>query len=130
MVLLDLGLPDGDGLDVCRWIVERDPMVPVMILTARDDELDVVIGLDAGAVDYVTKPFSLAALQARIRAQLRHRPPARARLFVDDSPDDLIVDTRTRTASLRGTSLVLGRKSSICLSVLSRIVGQSSPAKR
>ncbi len=110
LVLLDLGLPDGDGLDACRWIVESDPMVPVMMLTARDDELDVVIGLDAGAVDYVTKPFSLAALQARIRAQLRHRPPSPARQSVDDSLDDLVVDTRARTATLLGIPLVLRAK--------------------
>ncbi len=71
LVLLDLGLPDGDGLDVCRSLLEADPMVSVVMLTARSDELDLVIGLDAGAVDYVTKPFSLAPLLARIRAQLR-----------------------------------------------------------
>jgi DNA-binding response OmpR family regulator len=72
LVLLDLGLPDADGLDVCRTLVNADPLTPVVMLTARDDELDSVIGLDAGAVDYVTKPFSLAPLLARIRAQLRH----------------------------------------------------------
>jgi DNA-binding response OmpR family regulator len=71
LVLLDLGLPDANGLDVCRTLVTADPLIPVIMLTAYDDELDSVIGLDAGAVDYVTKPFSLAPLLARIRAQLR-----------------------------------------------------------
>lgn len=71
LVLLDLGLPDADGLDVCRMIVDTDPLIPVVMLTARGDELDSVVGLDAGAVDYVTKPFSLSPLLARIRAQLR-----------------------------------------------------------
>jgi DNA-binding response OmpR family regulator len=71
LVLLDLGLPDANGLDVCRTLVNADPLIPVVMLTARDDELDSVIGLDAGAVDYVTKPFSLSPLLARIRAQLR-----------------------------------------------------------
>jgi DNA-binding response OmpR family regulator len=71
LVLLDLGLPDADGLDVCRRLVELDPLVPVIMLTARDEELDLVIGLDAGAADYITKPFSLAAVLARLRAHLR-----------------------------------------------------------
>jgi DNA-binding response OmpR family regulator len=71
LVLLDLGLPDADGLDVCRRLVDLDPLVPVIMLTARDEELDLVIGLDAGAADYITKPFSLAPVLARIRAHLR-----------------------------------------------------------
>lgn len=71
IVLLDLGLPDADGLDVCRRLLDIAPGTPVMMLTARDEELDIVVGLDAGAVDYVTKPFTLAELLARIRAQLR-----------------------------------------------------------
>jgi DNA-binding response OmpR family regulator len=108
VVLLDLGLPDGDGLDVCRAIVERDPMVPVMMLTARDDELDVVVGLDAGAIDYITKPFSLAALQARVRAQLRHRPAVLSETRFASS--DLVVDTRTRVATSHGEPLRLRAK--------------------
>ena len=71
LVLLDLGLPDVDGLDVCRRIRASDPATIVIVVTARDEELDIVVGLDAGAVDYVTKPFTLAELLARVRAQLR-----------------------------------------------------------
>ncbi|HNI34543.1 MAG TPA: response regulator transcription factor [Microthrixaceae bacterium] len=71
LVLLDLGLPDGDGLDLLRELLERWPGCPVIVLTARAEEMDIVIGLDAGAVDYVPKPFRLAELLARIRAQLR-----------------------------------------------------------
>lgn len=71
LTLLDLGLPDADGLDLLRELLERWPTVPVIVLTARADEMDIVIGLDAGAVDYVPKPFRLAELLARIRAQLR-----------------------------------------------------------
>ena len=71
LVLLDLGLPDGDGLDLSRELLSRWSEVPVLMVTARSEEMDVVIGLDAGAVDYITKPFRLAELLARIRAQLR-----------------------------------------------------------
>ena len=74
LVLLDLGLPDLDGLDVCRLLQLHHPGIDIVVLTARDEELDVVVGLDAGAVDYVTKPFKLAELLARIRAQLRRTP--------------------------------------------------------
>ena len=71
LVLLDLGLPDLDGVEVCRRIRRADAHVPIVILTARHSEIDVVLGLDAGADDYVTKPFRLAELLARVRAHLR-----------------------------------------------------------
>ena len=70
-VVLDLGLPDLDGVEVCRRIRQIAPGVPVLMLTARTTEADVVVGLDAGADDYVTKPFRLAELLARLRALLR-----------------------------------------------------------
>ncbi|MDR2377980.1 MAG: response regulator transcription factor [Bifidobacteriaceae bacterium] len=71
LVILDLGLPDIDGLDVARALRARGPLPPILILTARADEVDLVVGLDAGADDYVTKPFRLAELLARVRALLR-----------------------------------------------------------
>ena len=71
LVLLDLGLPDIDGVEVCRQIRLGDPSLPVIMLTARQSEVDLVIGLDAGAVDYVRKPFALTELLARIRVHLR-----------------------------------------------------------
>jgi DNA-binding response OmpR family regulator len=71
LVLCDLGLPDGDGLDLIARISREHPTTPVIVLTARAEEADVVAGLSSGAVDYVTKPFRLAELQARIAAQLR-----------------------------------------------------------
>lgn len=70
-VVLDLGLPDLDGVEVCRRIRRRAPQARVLMLTARTTEADVVVGLDAGADDYVTKPFRLAELLARLRALLR-----------------------------------------------------------
>ena len=71
LVLLDLTLPDVDGLDVCRKIRTDHPHLPVIMLTARAEEMDVIVGLNAGADDYVAKPFRLAELVARIRARLR-----------------------------------------------------------
>ena len=75
LLVLDVGLPSLDGLEVCRRVRAARPRVPVLILTARDEELDAVQGLDAGADDYVTKPFRLAELMARIRALLRRVEP-------------------------------------------------------
>jgi DNA-binding response OmpR family regulator len=71
IIVLDIGLPELDGLEVCRRVRAEGHGVPVLILTARADEVDTVVGLDAGADDYVTKPFRLAELLARVRALLR-----------------------------------------------------------
>lgn len=71
VMVLDLGLPDLDGLDVCRRMRAAGSRVPVLVLTARGGELDAVVGLDAGADDYVAKPFRVGELLARVRALLR-----------------------------------------------------------
>jgi DNA-binding response OmpR family regulator len=75
LVLLDIMLPELSGIEVCR-IIRRESDVPIVMLTARDAELDKVVGLELGADDYVTKPFSLRELSARIRAQLRRTEQA------------------------------------------------------
>ncbi|GAB2758353.1 response regulator transcription factor [Salinifilum aidingensis] len=75
LLVLDLGLPDMDGLEVCRRLRAQGRGLPVLMLTARTDEVDFVVGLDAGADDYVAKPFRLAELMARIRALLRRGAP-------------------------------------------------------
>ena len=84
LVLLDLGLPDADGVDLCREFRVSAPAASIIVLTARQEEADVVVGLDAGADDYVTKPFRLAELLARVRAHLR-RPEARGDRRAADS---------------------------------------------
>ena len=71
LVLLDLMLPGLDGIEVCR-ILRQEMSMPILILTARDDEIDRVIGLEIGADDYITKPFSMRELLARVKAHLRH----------------------------------------------------------
>ena len=71
LVLLDLTLPDIDGLDVCRKLRADIPDLPIVMLTARAEEMDVIVGLGAGADDYIAKPFRLAELIARVRARLR-----------------------------------------------------------
>jgi DNA-binding response OmpR family regulator len=76
LLVLDIGLPALDGLEVCRRVRAAHPKIPILILTAQSDELDVVEGLDAGADDYVPKPFRLGELLARVRALLRRAAPA------------------------------------------------------
>ena len=115
LVLLDLGLPDADGLDVCRRHVALDPLVPVIMLTARDDELDLVVGLDAGAADYITKPFSLAAVLARLRAHLRrnttiNQVAAYGHSDDGDDPGRVRIDVAARRVRAGGAEIALRAK--------------------
>ena len=93
LVLLDLMLPDGSGYDLLDWIRRRKSAVPVLVLTARAGEDDKVKGLDAGADDYLTKPFSYAELLARVRALLRRGPAPRAAVLTHR---DLALDPASR----------------------------------
>jgi DNA-binding response OmpR family regulator len=90
LIVLDLMLPELDGLSVCR-ILRREMEVPIIILTARSGEVDKIIGLESGADDYITKPFSLGEFLARVRAALRREPkPALNRLEARDLVMDLV----------------------------------------
>jgi DNA-binding response OmpR family regulator len=118
LVVLDLGLPTLDGLDVCRRLRVSGSSVPVLILTARTDEVDTVVGLDAGADDYVKKPFRLAELLARARALLRRGAPE------PESAPPLLIDQESRRVFLRGQEVALTGKEYALLSVLYRERGK------
>ena len=81
LLILDVNLPDGSGLDLLRQVRAEGDATPVILLTANDLELDEVTGLEAGADDYITKPFSLAVLRARVNAQLRRSTPGASRIL-------------------------------------------------
>ncbi|MGI9119854.1 MAG: response regulator transcription factor [Acidimicrobiales bacterium] len=117
IVILDLGLPGMDGVDLCRRIRSRTPDLPVLMLTARTEELDAVVGLDAGADDYVTKPFRLAELLARVRAQLRRRGESSMTV------QELRVDPASRRATLGAEELALTPKEFDLLALLAREAG-------
>ncbi|OIU87691.1 DNA-binding response regulator [Microbacterium sp. AR7-10] len=116
LVVLDLGLPDMDGLDVCRRLREQDFAGGIVILTARDGELDRVVGLDVGADDYIAKPFALAELLARLRALLRRSPAAAAppsaerAAAASASPAALVIDVAARRALAGDRELPLSTK--------------------
>lgn len=122
VVILDLGLPDIDGLEVARRLRKGGLESPILVLTARADEVDAVVGLDAGADDYVTKPFRLGELQARIRALLRRTQ------VVEESSGTLDVhgvslDVAARRAYVDGEELNLSAKEYDLLTVLVREAG-------
>jgi DNA-binding response OmpR family regulator len=120
LVVLDLGLPEVDGLEVCRLLRANGVQVPVLMLTARTEELDAVVGLDAGADDYVTKPFRLAELLARVRALLRRGQADAASVI---SAGDVQVDVSARRVCVRGQELALSNKEFDLLVVLVRRAG-------
>ncbi len=96
LMILDLGLPDIDGLEVCRRAREAGYEGAIIIVTARAGELDRVVGLDYGADDYLAKPFGLAELQARVRALLRRTSSAVATVVDEGPPDGLRIDVDAR----------------------------------
>jgi DNA-binding response OmpR family regulator len=120
LVVLDIMLPGMDGFEVCK-ILRRELPVPIIMLTARDDEIDRIVGLEVGADDYLTKPFSMRELMARVKAQLRRTQIVReevARLKLADATppaevlsfDDLHINLTRREVSLGSKPLTLKPK--------------------
>ncbi len=122
LVLLDLGLPDMDGQDALVRL-RANSQVPVLILSARDQEADKVVALDNGADDYVEKPFGLDELLARIRAALRHAHPGTAASEVFRA-GDLIVDMARRTVVASGSPVQLSPREYGLLALLARHSGK------
>lgn len=118
MILLDLGLPDIDGYEVCRR-VRSDSQVPIIILTARGDEIDRVLGLELGADDYMVKPFGLRELIARIHAVTRRsQSPGAVNNDVSRLVGDVVIDNRTRRVTVAGEEVQLTRKEFDLLALL------------
>jgi len=117
LVVLDLGLPDIDGIEVCRRLRSIDDRLPIIVLTARREELDIVEGFEAGADDYLTKPFRLSELLARVRARLRAVTATRL------ESDDIAVDVAARRAWQGDRELGLSTKEFDLLAELVRGAG-------
>lgn len=127
LVLLDLGLPDLDGIEVCRQLRRHHPGMAIVILTARRAEMDAVLGLDAGADDYVTKPFRLAELLARIRAHVRRTET------VPDAPircGAVTVDPAAHRVVVDDDEIHLRPKEFDLLTVLARDAGRAVTRQR
>ena len=122
LVLLDVMLPDGSGFDVCREL-RRDSQVPIIMLTARGEEADRVIGLELGADDYVVKPFSGREVVARIRAVLRRTAAPEPSNDPPLEVGDVRLDPAKREVTLRGDPLELSRKEFELLHLLLRNAG-------
>ena len=120
-VILDVGLPDITGFDVCRELRERGRWMPILMLTARDAVYDLVQGLDCGADDYVTKPFELEELRARLRAAIRRAPVARPAML---AVGDLVLDPAARTVHRSDELICLSPKEFSILECFMRHPGQ------
>ena len=125
-VLLDIMLPDKDGIEVCRAIREQKVKTPIMMLSARSEEIDKVLALEMGADDYMTKPFSVRELNARIKAHLRSREPEAPIESVQEIRfKELVIDNNLKKVSLKNKRLELTQKEFDLLLQLARNPGKT-----
>ncbi len=128
LVLLDLGLPDMDGVTLCRTLRQRVPDAVIVVLTARTEEFEVIVALDAGADDYLTKPFRLAELLARLRAHLRRAPPSQ--LDEQIAVGKLTLNIPARRALFDGRDVALRPKEFDLLVLLAASAGEAVSRER
>ena len=127
LVVLDLMLPDIDGVEVCHQLRQSFPALPILILSARTDEIDIVVGLDAGADDYMVKPFRLAEFLARLRAHLRRRPGTMADEIV---AGDVEIDVGARRVFVASQEIALRPKEFDLLTLLASEAGRAVSRER
>jgi len=125
LVVLDIMLPKLDGIEVCRRLRSRS-QVPIIMLTAKDDEVDKVLGLEMGADDYITKPFSVREFRSRVRAALRRAEMLNSRLGSEEpiAAGELRIDSERRAVSMNGSGVELTYVEFEILSSLARAPGR------
>ena len=126
VIILDLGLPDGDGMDLLKQL-RQEFSTPIVVLSARTDERDKVAALDAGANDYITKPFGTAELQARVRAALRIHQQNMNRSLVGTrnfQVGELVIDYDTRHVLIRGEDIKLTQTEYNIVALLAAYAGK------
>jgi len=121
IVILDLGLPDMDGMDVLRAVRRQDSELPVLLLTARDTVQDKVAGLDSGADDYLAKPFDMSELLARLRVLNRRLGTAGSHVI---NIGDVALDTATQRVTVAGVAIELSRREYMLLRILLENAGR------
>ena len=126
LVLLDLGLPDGDGMDLLKEFREWSGTTPILIVSARDKEAEKVAALDFGADDYITKPFGMSELMARVRTALRHLDHSENSAAADTiiQVKDLTIDIAKHTVTRSGEEIHFTQNEFKCLALLGKYAGK------
>jgi len=123
LILLDVMLPLLDGFEVCRRIREKDRKTPIIMLTAREEETDKVLGLDIGADDYITKPFSVRELQARVKANIR-KTDAHIEVEQEETHEGFVIDKERFDVFVNGQSAELTQREFELISFLAASPGK------